>query len=112
MNETLLAKFREQLTELKADLDRQDQRGVEGQKTVVLDQQSVGRLSRMDAIQHQAMAVAIQTRRDQQKSRITATFAHMDEGEYGYCTECGEDIALKRLELDPTLPTCINCAKS
>jgi DnaK suppressor protein len=35
----------------------------------------------------------------------------MDEGEYGFCTECGEDIATKRLELDPTLPTCINCAR-
>lgn len=111
MNESLLSKFRDQLDKLAKDLAQQDQRGAEGQKTVDLDQQSVGRLSRMDAMQHRAMALATQTRRDQQKSRITAALARMDEGEYGYCTECGEDIAPKRLELDPTLPTCINCAR-
>ena len=111
MNESLLSKFRDQLKKLAKDLAQQDQRGAEGQKTVDLDQQSIGRLSRMDAMQHQAMALATQNRRDQQKSRISAALARMNEGEYGYCTECGEDIAPKRLELDPTLPTCINCAK-
>ncbi len=111
MNESLLSKYREQLSTLAEDLARQDQRGAESQKPVDLDQQSVGRLSRMDAMQHRAMALATQTRRDQQKSRIIAAFARMDEGEYGYCIECGEHISPKRLELDPTLPTCINCAR-
>ncbi len=36
--------------------------------------------------------------------------ARMDEGEYGACVTCGEDIAAKRLELDPAAAVCIACA--
>ncbi|MCP5039077.1 MAG: TraR/DksA family transcriptional regulator [Rhodobacteraceae bacterium] len=110
MNETELARFRERLkTDLKT-LAQEDDLGREGQNTVTLDQQAVGRLSRMDALQGQAMANATKARRAQQRQRIMATFTRMDEGEFGYCLECGEEIAPKRLELDPTTPTCISCA--
>ena len=77
---------------------------------VELDQQSVGRLSRMDALQNQAMALAQQTRRDLQVLRLTAALARIDEGEYGFCEDCGEAIMLKRLELDPSVTRCISCA--
>ena len=43
--------------------------------------------------------------------RIKAAKARLDEGDYGYCTDCGEEIALKRLELDPTIPLCVSCAR-
>jgi len=94
-----------------AALDTDDALGADSQKTVTLDQQSVGRLSRMDAMQQQAMAKATQTRRAQLRRRIQTALARMEEGEYGYCTECDEDISLKRLDHDPTVPTCINCAR-
>ena len=110
MNDQDLNKFRQQLLATLADLEKQDTLGQQGQRTVTLDQQSVGRLSRMDAMQQQAMAKATQVRRDQLKSRIGVTLARMDEGEFGYCIECGDDIAPKRLELDPTVPTCVSCA--
>lgn len=51
MNETKLAEFRARLNDLADDLARQNERGQESQETVTLDQQSVGRLSRMDAMQ-------------------------------------------------------------
>ena len=103
------SEFRARLfADLKA-LDDEDALGRDGQKTVVLDQQSVGRLSRMDALQQQAMAKATQARRGQQRQRILAALARMDEDEFGYCTECGEDIPVKRLALDPTTPTCVRC---
>jgi len=110
MNETKLAEFRARLNDLADDLARQNERGQEGQQTVTLDQQSVGRLSRMDAMQQQAMARATQVRRDQLQTRIVAALARIDEGEYGYCLQCGEDIAERRLELNPTVVTCISCA--
>ena len=103
--------FRRKLEQLRLDLDAEDMLGEEGQRTVTLDQQSVGRLSRMDALQHQAMAKATQARRGQLRSRIDAALARLDEGEFGYCAECGEDIPFKRLELDPTVPNCVNCAR-
>jgi len=110
MNDTDLAHFRTLLLTLQNELTDQGDSTKDARKTVVLDQQSVGRLSRMDAMQQQAMARATQTRRDHQALRIKAALKRMDQGEYGYCTECGEEIALKRLQLDPTVPTCISCA--
>lgn len=82
----------------------------EDRKPVELDQQSVGRLSRMDALQGQAMAAAIEARRAGRSKAIAAALARMNEGEFGYCEDCGEPIALKRLELDPTVTRCISCA--
>ena len=110
MNDTQHGHFRDLLDALRKTLIAQDSIAQDSQKTVALDQQSVGRLSRMDALQQQAMAKATQTRRSQQLSRIDAAFTRIKDGEYGYCTDCGEDIPLKRLELDPTVPTCITCA--
>lgn len=110
MNDTQLGHFRSLLETLHGTLLAQDSIAQDSQKTVELDQQSVGRLSRMDALQQQAMAKATQARRGQQSLRIDAAFARMEDGEYGYCTDCGEDIPLKRLELDPTVPTCVTCA--
>ena len=30
--------------------------------------------------------------------------------EFGICIECGDNIALGRLEIDPTYTKCVNCA--
>ena len=77
---------------------------------VELDQTSVGRLSRMDAMQVQAMAVATERRRAEEAARVEVAILRIDEEEYGYCISCGEEIAAKRLAVDPTIPTCISCA--
>lgn len=94
-----------------AALDAAQALGADGQKTVQLDQQAVGRLSRMDALQGQAMARATAGRRAAERRRIEAALARMSEGEYGYCAECGEAIAVRRLRIDPAAPTCVSCAR-
>ena len=111
MDEDALKAFRARLEAALDALESEDAMGAEARKVVTLDQQSVGRLSRMDALQGQAMAKATQARRAAARQRIMAAFARMDEGEYGYCIECGEEIAPARLELDPTAATCISCAR-
>ena len=111
MKRNRLVDIRRRLQAELAALDGEDALGREGQKTVTLDQQSVGRLSRMDALQQQAMAKATHARRGQARQRILAALARMNEGEFGYCADCGEEIAATRLELDPTVPTCVNCAR-
>ena len=78
---------------------------------VVLDQASLGRLSRMNAMQQQAMALATERRRIVALARIEAALARLDAGDYGWCTGCGEAISPKRLALDPAIPTCIACAE-
>ncbi len=79
-------------------------------RPVELDQQSVGRLSRMDAMQVQAMAQAVDARRRGRQQQIVAALKRLDEGDYGYCVACGEPIAAKRLAIDLTAVRCIGCA--
>ncbi|MBF0375275.1 MAG: TraR/DksA C4-type zinc finger protein [Alphaproteobacteria bacterium] len=79
---------------------------------VEVDQTSVGRLSRMDALQAQAMAQETERRRHAELSRLDSALERLASGEYGWCTACGDEIAAKRLELDPTTPLCIKCARA
>jgi DnaK suppressor protein len=98
-----LLKRREELTGLSA-------RTVGSRGAVELDQSRVGRLSRMDAMQQQEMAKASESQRAQQVARIDAALARMASGDYGFCLDCGEEIRLPRLRVDPATPLCIDCA--
>ena len=82
----------------------------EARDIVSLDQQSVGRLSRMDAMQGQAMAQEAERRRALELTRIEQAFKRLEEGDFGYCVECGAEIPLQRLEIDPAATHCVNCA--
>ena len=93
-----------------ADIDEQDRISAEGREPVTLQQDSVGRLSRMDAMQQQAMALAAERRRKGERVRLEAALVRLEEGEWGYCLTCGEDIAAKRLENDPAATQCVKCA--
>ncbi|MEL6645099.1 MAG: TraR/DksA C4-type zinc finger protein [Pseudomonadota bacterium] len=103
--------YRARLQSELAALEEEDALGEESQQTVTLDQQSVGRLSRMDALQQQAMAQATKRRRATQRVRIVAALTRMDDGEYGYCIDCGDEIAKARLDHDPAFPKCLSCAR-
>lgn len=107
---TDLDALRRTLTEQLETLRDSTEATAASREPVALDHTSVGRLSRMDAMQMQAMAQATERRRGQAIARIEATLRRIDEGEFGYCTACGEEIAEKRLAIDPTVPTCIDCA--
>ena len=80
--------------------------------TVELDQSSVGRLSRMDALQQQAMAQNGQQRAALALRRIEAALRRCDEGDYGSCLDCDDPIDPRRLELDPAATLCIACAEA
>ncbi|MXP31115.1 TraR/DksA family transcriptional regulator [Parerythrobacter jejuensis] len=94
----------------QAELEQEDRISAEGREPVTLQQDSVGRLSRMDAMQQQAMAQAQERRRTAERARITAALARLEEGEWGYCAHCGEEIAEQRLRHDPSVPRCVSCA--
>ncbi len=110
LNEQHIADYKARLLKERADLDAEDSGTAADRETVTLDQQSVGRLSRMDAMQRQAMAQATSRRRAARRQRIDAALARIDDGEFGYCQDCGEEIATGRLDLDPTLASCVSCA--
>ena len=83
----------------------------EDTRPVQYDQTVVGRLSRMDEIQNQAMSAETERRRKDELHRIEAALVRMQGDDFGYCLNCGEEIEKKRIELDPAIPTCIGCAR-
>ncbi|HUW73526.1 MAG TPA: TraR/DksA C4-type zinc finger protein [Methyloceanibacter sp.] len=105
-----LVVLRAALVERLESLRAASETTADNRRPVELDQTSVGRVSRMDAMQVQAMAVATDRRRQEEARRVEAAIKRVDEGEYGFCIACGEEIAVKRLAVDPTIPTCIACA--
>ena len=104
-------RLKQQLLVLRDKLTEQREAGREAEQTVELDQTSVGRLSRMDAMQGQAMSKESGRRREVSLQKIAAALRRMESGDYGYCLTCEEDIALQRLEFDPTATLCIDCAR-
>lgn len=106
----LYQKFLERLREELETVQQASQKTSEDRKPVELDQQSVGRLSRMDAMQQQAMAAAQDARRHGRVAAIKAAIRRIEEDEFGWCSECGDLISEKRLELDPTIMRCKDCA--
>lgn len=104
--------FRPQLQRMQQELRELGQTADAGAATVELDQTRVGRLSRMDALQSQAMSVETRRRRQLQLKQIAAALRRLDTGDYGYCLECGEPIAQRRLQIDPAASLCIRCAEA
>lgn len=95
-----------QLAELQAisALSKSDRAIVE------LDQQSIGRVSRIDSLQVQAMAQAAEARRLSRIRQLQFSLERLQDEEFGYCIECGEFIGLARLDIDPATLRCIGCA--
>ncbi|MCW2309141.1 TraR/DksA family transcriptional regulator [Rhodobium gokarnense] len=112
MDDDRLEHFRALLIARRDELQGLSDTSAESRGTVELDQQSVGRLSRMDALQHQAMAAANERQRAAELSRIAAALDRLGRGDYGYCLSCGEDIVERRLEIDPSATLCVDCARS
>jgi DnaK suppressor protein len=86
-------------------------RSADADRPVELDQSRVGRLSRMDSMQSQAMARHGSRRAEQEIERLRAALKRIESGDYGYCARCEEEIADGRLRFDPGATLCIDCAE-
>lgn len=106
----IVERYRPMLEAEAASLRASSDATKDDRKPVTLDQQSVGRLSRMDALQGQAMAKGLEARRVGRHRAILAALERMDDGEFGYCEDCGEFIGTGRLHVDPCVPRCVSCA--
>jgi DnaK suppressor protein len=85
-------------------------RGEDERAPVQLDQTSVGRLSRMDAMQQQAMAAAQARRRAARLRALETALGRIETDEFGWCEACGEPIPEGRLDVDPCVSRCVACA--
>lgn len=105
------------LAELKAELERQLGRLQKSMKitdealrTVELDQTAVGRLSRMDSLQNQALSEGLREREAARLGQIVEALARLEDGSYGRCATCGGEIPFERLFVFPEAPECARCA--
>jgi DnaK suppressor protein len=110
LSKTEVEAFRSRLTARLEELRELTDISKDDRAAVELDQTRVGRLSRMDALQVQAMAKAQGERRTAEISRTESALKRIESGDYGYCVSCDEPIARKRLEADPSNPVCVDCA--
>lgn len=110
-DERELAVYRGRLQALQQELTGLGKTGQEAARIVELDQTSVGRLSRMDALQGQAMSQERGRRREIELRGIALALERIRQGDFGYCTGCDAPIDRKRLDFDPAAAQCIVCAQ-
>ncbi len=111
-SEQQIEKYRQHLLALQQELEDLSASGEQSAGTVELDQARVGRLSRMDALQGQAMSQEAQRRRKLQLTEVKHALQRIEADEYGECQECGDDITLERLDFKPETKLCIDCANA
>ncbi len=99
----------EALRRLETELDTVLRQSKDAAQPVILDQQSVGRLSRIDAIQQQKMVEANRRRQALRLKKVRAAMNAIDDGEYGLCRRCDESIGWRRLRAQPECTVCLIC---
>jgi len=109
MTETEIEQFKQRLIELKSELETIAQTSEDAAKPVALDQASVGRLSRMDAMQAQQMAMETDHRRITQLSALEGALRRIESDDFGFCFKCDDEIDIRRLNVDPTITRCLKC---
>lgn len=110
LKESDIELFRNKLLENRKILMTAIKGETESSKTVELDQSTMGRLSRMDALQGQAMSQETKSRHEEDLRKISAALSRIDSEDYGYCLKCDGAISTARLEVDPAASLCIACA--
>ena len=103
--EALKVKVQSLLRELEAELHASA-----GDEAVVTLDTSIGRLSRMDAMQQQQMALELKRRKEQYRLRLENALKRIDQGTYGRCGRCKGPITAERLEIQPDAVLCVRCA--
>jgi DnaK suppressor protein len=109
MDSLTLERFKKQLETMEAELDAAIAGPADATAPVTLDT-SIGRLSRMDAIQSQQLALGLKARQQQALSRVRNALKAVAAGTYGQCRRCQGPIAIERLEAQPDATLCVTCA--
>ncbi len=100
--------LRKQLLGIREALENRSQANAEDAQPVSLDQ-PIGRLTRMDAMQQQQMALSQQQRVAQELQQVEAALGRLDRQRYGMCLRCQEIIPYERLVLRPAVTLCYDC---
>lgn len=90
-----------------------DQLIIDSENTVTHMQDDASKVSDINdrATLEEEFSLELRTRDRERKliDKIDKTMHSIELGEYGYCTTCGIEISIKRLEARPTADQCIDC---
>jgi DnaK suppressor protein len=103
--------IRDELLRALARLERSLHSNGQASRPRDLEQDTVGRLSRIEAILNQGLVQNLAEREQQQLSQLADALRRLDAGEYGRCTACGDGIPFERLLLYPETQSCCTCAR-
>jgi DnaK suppressor protein len=108
MNKAQLKKFRSLLEEKRDEIVKKAKQTLDEDMT--LDANDLP--DEMDLASSEYLQSFTFRLRGREKSfldKITKALAKIDDGTFGTCEECGEDISIKRLEARPETTLCIRC---
>lgn len=111
MSDHDVEQVRIRLEKILAELVDANSSAKQAAATVDLDQSRVGRLSRMDALQNQAISQSALSMRKQEIQQTKSALLRLDSGDYGLCVICDEVIDPRRLDHNPAAAMCIVCAE-
>jgi DnaK suppressor protein len=97
------------LLKLANELKEQLEINKQATEVVQLDQTLVGRVSRIDALQQQSMAVSTREKARLKLKKVQHALNAMESGDYGYCRQCDEFISFGRLNAQPEASLCLPC---
>ncbi len=112
MDEAQRHALHEQLLEGREALRQLLIGSAESVERVEIDNSCQSQLSRVEAQQGREMDRAIRARWERELARIEGALRRMENDEYGDCFVCGEPIPLRRLQNDPSVTRCVDCAES
>ena len=111
LTDAQLDELHAELNELGDALRRTLRSTNEAAGTVHLDQSAVGRVSRIDAIQQQAMAQEQLRRNELRLKQVAVALQAFEDDEYGWCKKCGEPIGYGRMKARPETVVCVPCMR-
>jgi len=109
LTKTEIDRLKITLERLKEELKKQVSQSESSTKIVTLDQTLIGRLSRVDAMQQQNMAISTRQNKAFRLRKIQIALEAIRMENYGYCDKCDDAIGYARLNVQPEANLCINC---
>jgi len=104
----------QQISQIRSELERRLRRMERSAASTSggsreIDQSTVGRLSRIEALQNQGLADNLRDRERTQRDEVLQALDRISDGSFGYCVGCQAPIQFERLLVFPETRTCSEC---
>ena len=109
MNETNRGILKIQILEL-IEKSKVDILEMEKNTQPVKPENSLGRISRMDAINNKSVMEAALRNTRKKLTKLKTALSHIDDKDFGLCSSCKNEIQIKRLLFMPESDQCVRCA--